>query len=181
MDEEHNLTILSFNIRSGNSWLHPRFVVSLLNDLFGIHARAGCSCAGPYGHRLLHIGDEVSERYHKAIISGNLGIKPGWARASFHHLMDQDEMDFICEAIRFISEYGKYFLPLYSFKMHAGSWKHRTYHGKPAILSIEDALEKTHSQSAFCADCGEHNALRKSYLERAKKLASELAQTYGDG
>ena len=36
-------------------YLHHNFVVALLNDLFGIQARGGCSCAGPYGHRLLGI------------------------------------------------------------------------------------------------------------------------------
>ncbi len=36
-------------------WLHHNFIVALLNDLFGIQARGGCSCAGPYGHRLLAI------------------------------------------------------------------------------------------------------------------------------
>ena len=35
--------------------LHHNFVVALLNDLFGIQSRGGCSCAGPYGHRLLGI------------------------------------------------------------------------------------------------------------------------------
>ena len=49
------LPIFSFNVRVGASWLHPRFVTTLLNDLFGIQSRAGCSCAAPYGHRLLHI------------------------------------------------------------------------------------------------------------------------------
>ncbi|MDH5491596.1 MAG: aminotransferase class V-fold PLP-dependent enzyme, partial [Myxococcales bacterium] len=46
------LSIVSFVIRHGHRYLHHNFVASLLNDLFGIQARAGCSCAGPYGHRL---------------------------------------------------------------------------------------------------------------------------------
>ena len=45
------LSIISFRIRHGNQYLHHNFVVALLNDLFGIQARGGCSCAGPYGHR----------------------------------------------------------------------------------------------------------------------------------
>ncbi|RVW86853.1 putative cysteine desulfurase [Vitis vinifera] len=31
------------------------FVAKLLNDLFGIQARGGCACAGPYGHSLLNV------------------------------------------------------------------------------------------------------------------------------
>ncbi|MFO1266932.1 MAG: aminotransferase class V-fold PLP-dependent enzyme [Rubrivivax sp.] len=54
------LSIVSFVVRSGTPdgrrrYLHHNYVVALLNDLFGIQARGGCSCAGPYGHRLLGI------------------------------------------------------------------------------------------------------------------------------
>jgi selenocysteine lyase/cysteine desulfurase len=47
-------------------YLHHNFVVALLNDLFGIQARGGCSCAGPYGHRLLGIDLERSARSSSA-------------------------------------------------------------------------------------------------------------------
>ena len=45
------LPIFSFLIRHPTSglFLHHYFVSALLNDLFGIQARGGCSCAGPYG------------------------------------------------------------------------------------------------------------------------------------
>lgn len=36
------------------------FVARLLNDLFGIQARGGCACAGPYGHTLLHVEEPLS-------------------------------------------------------------------------------------------------------------------------
>jgi selenocysteine lyase/cysteine desulfurase len=141
MDPEHNLPIVSFNVRAEGSYLHPRFVVRLLNDLFGIQARAGCSCAGPYGHRLLHISDEVSARYKEAILKGDLGLKPGWARVSFHFLMPDEEMEFICRAVRFVAEEGKRFLPLYRFDLHTGNWLHREpTEREPATLSLEEAL-----------------------------------------
>lgn len=35
--------------------LNGPFVAKLLNDIFGIQARGGCACAGPYGHRLLNV------------------------------------------------------------------------------------------------------------------------------
>ncbi|CAN1342765.1 hypothetical protein LINPERPRIM_LOCUS39560 [Linum perenne] len=40
--------------------LHGPFVAVLLNDLFGIQARGGCACAGPYGHRLLGVDEATS-------------------------------------------------------------------------------------------------------------------------
>ncbi len=44
------LPIFSFLVRHSGSglFLHHNFVCALLNDLFGIQARGGCSCAGPY-------------------------------------------------------------------------------------------------------------------------------------
>jgi selenocysteine lyase/cysteine desulfurase len=87
-DPERRIGIVSFNIRDPRgSYLHPKFVTSLLNDLFGIQSRAGCSCAGPYGHRLLNIGNDVSEQYRDWIRRGYTGIKPGWCRISFHYTM----------------------------------------------------------------------------------------------
>jgi selenocysteine lyase/cysteine desulfurase len=47
------LSIMSLRFKHGDKDLHYGFVVSLLNDLFGIQVRGGCSCAGPYGHTLL--------------------------------------------------------------------------------------------------------------------------------
>ena len=48
--------------------LHGRFVTRLLNDLFGIQARGGCACAGPYGHILLNVDKEISLRIRSAIL-----------------------------------------------------------------------------------------------------------------
>ena len=44
------LPVFSFLIRHPPSglFLHHNYVCALLNDLFGIQARGGCSCAGPY-------------------------------------------------------------------------------------------------------------------------------------
>ena len=72
------LPILSFNVEG----LHHDLVSALLDHLFGIQNRAGCSCAGPYGHRLLGISGELSERFRRLIAGGVVGAKPGWVRVS---------------------------------------------------------------------------------------------------
>jgi selenocysteine lyase/cysteine desulfurase len=66
--------------------LHGRFVARLMNDLFGIQARGGCGCAGPYGHALLGVGDELSLRIRSAIlkvskknVSGNPRFTCHWS------------------------------------------------------------------------------------------------------
>ena len=66
------------------------FVVALLNDLFGIQSRGGCSCAGPYGHRLLEIDLETSHRFEDEIVRrGQEGVKPGWVRVSFNFFSER--------------------------------------------------------------------------------------------
>jgi selenocysteine lyase/cysteine desulfurase len=185
MDPEHNLPIISFNIRAEGSYLHPRFVVKLLNDLFGIQARAGCSCAGPYGHRLLHISDAASNRYSRLISKGNLGLKPGWARLSLHFLMSDEELEFTCGAIRFISEQGKIFLPLYSFDIHSGNWQHRDFTEQPVQFALEQGLagndgRGTRKQPAAGERTAEQGPavdlqdLYREYFEKARTLAQEL-------
>ena len=82
--DAERLSILSFVVRRpGGRYLHHNFVVALLNDLFGIQSRGGCSCAGPYGHRLLGIDLDRSHAFEREITLGCEGIKPGWARANF--------------------------------------------------------------------------------------------------
>ncbi|XP_057982429.1 uncharacterized protein LOC131167616 [Malania oleifera] len=98
------------------------FVAKLLNDLFGIQARGGCSCAGPYGHRLLNIDEACSLAFRCAIQKGFCGIRPGWARISFPYYMTEDEFEFILTALEFVSIYGQRFLPLYHFNWKTGNW-----------------------------------------------------------
>jgi selenocysteine lyase/cysteine desulfurase len=120
------LSIVSFVIRRpGGNYLHHNAVVALLNDLFGIQARGGCSCAGPYGHRLLGIDIERSHEYERAITAGCEGIKPGWVRVNFNYFIDEDVFQYVVRAIAFVAEHGHAFLNDYSFDPDTGLWRHR--------------------------------------------------------
>jgi hypothetical protein len=112
----------------------------LLNDLFGIQTRAGCSCAGPYGHRLLAIDTPRAMRYRAHILGGEAGIKPGWCRVSLHYVMDDLEMDYLLDAIDFVAEHGVRFLPLYDFDLATGVWTHRDDAVVLETCSLEAAL-----------------------------------------
>ncbi|KAF9601545.1 hypothetical protein IFM89_020373 [Coptis chinensis] len=105
--------------------LHGRFVTKLLNDLFGIQARGGCACAGPYGHTLLNVDKEESLEFRAAIQEGYSGIKPGWTRISFIYYMSMTEFEHILAAIEFLALYGQRFLPLYHFNWNTGDWTFR--------------------------------------------------------
>ena len=114
-DPGSRVGIISFNVRdeSGN-YLHHKFVTALLNDLFGIQSRAGCSCAGPYGHRLLEIDRDTSERYRSVVQDGYCGMKPGWCRVGLHWVMDDAEASYVIDAVPFIAKHGRKESPSYS-------------------------------------------------------------------
>lgn len=119
----HKLPIIPFNIRHRDKILHPRFVTRLLSDLFGIQSRAGCSCAGPYGHHLMKIEQQTSDFYRCAITNaGYSGIKPGWVRLNLHYALDEDEVEYLIDAVKFVIEHGYKFLPQYVFNIKNGEW-----------------------------------------------------------
>jgi selenocysteine lyase/cysteine desulfurase len=175
-DPERRISIVSFNLKDPDGrYLHPKFVTTLLNDLFGIQSRAGCSCAGPYGHRLLHIDHDTSEQYRKAIHDGYCGIKPGWCRISLHYVMDDLEADFILDAIDFVAEHGHRFLPQYDFDMHTGAWKHKCDCVNLEAFSLAAALECPGYQGRLLST-GERKALYTAFLDEAYRLAADLAE-----
>ena len=117
------VNIVPFNIRHKDKYLHPKFVTKLLNDLFGIQTRAGCSCAGPYGHRLLKISNQISKYYQCLIgVDKYHGIKPGWVRLNLHFSFAQEEIDYIINALQFVIDKGHLFLSLYHFDFYNGEW-----------------------------------------------------------
>jgi selenocysteine lyase/cysteine desulfurase len=175
-DPQRRVSIISFNLSdSQGRYLHPKFVTTLLNDLFGIQSRAGCSCAGPYGHRLLNIGEERSEQYRKWIRQGYSGIKPGWCRISLHYVMDEAEVNYIAEAVEFIAGKGSVFLPLYDFDMSTGAWKHKQdcVHLEP--FSLDAALECC-GPANTALELDQRQQKYAGYLAEAADLAAELDQ-----
>ena len=141
-DPSRRIGIISFNVRvPGGRYLHPKFVTTLLNDLFGIQSRAGCSCAGPYGHLLLGLNDEDSVKVRKWIGKGFAGLKPGWCRISLHYVMDAAEIDYIIDSVEFVAEQGYRFLPQYRFDLRTGAWLHKEDCVALERFSLEAALQ----------------------------------------
>ena len=124
--DAQRLSIISFVIRTpSGKYLHHNFVVALLNDLFGIQSRGGCSCAGPYGHRLLGIDIDRSHEFEREITRGCEGIKPGWVRISFNYFISDTVLDYIVEAVRLVARDGWRILGDYRFDPTTGIWTHR--------------------------------------------------------
>lgn len=89
------LAIFSFYLDG----IHYNLMVRLLNDHFGIQVRGGCSCAGTYGHFLLHVDRALSRQISERIDRGDLSLKPGWVRLSLHPTMTDAELDYILDAV----------------------------------------------------------------------------------
>ncbi|EYB67089.1 aminotransferase [Deinococcus phoenicis] len=158
------LAFLSFLIRAGEpgTYLHPRLVVRLLNDLFGIQARGGCACAGPYGHALLEIDDARSARYQQCILGDLDGLKPGWTRLNLAPWATDEEVEFLLSATEFVASFGERFLPLYTFDWHSGAWTHPQDQA-PADLFGQTFPEREDGPVPYAA-----------YLAEAHRLAAGL-------
>lgn len=128
------LPILSFRIRHGDGVLHDGFVVTLLNDLFGIQARGGCSCAGRYGHELLGIDEDESLRIEQRVLEDGVGHRPGWIRIGLHYAMDDAVVDYLLTAVELIAAHGAALLDEYRHDAPTGTWQH------VAAIEASDAL-----------------------------------------
>jgi selenocysteine lyase/cysteine desulfurase len=137
--EAERLSIVSFVVRAAESdrYLHHNFVVAVLNDLFGIQSRGGCSCAGPYGHRLLGIDLDQSHEFEREITRGCEGIKPGWVRVNFNYFIDDETLRYIIDAVALVADRGPALLPYYRFEPDSGLWRHRDGLATPP-LSLHD-------------------------------------------
>jgi selenocysteine lyase/cysteine desulfurase len=127
------LSIVSFRVRRGPLYLHHNFVVAVLNDLFGIQSRGGCSCAGPYGHRLLAIDEARSHAFRDEISLGCEGIKPGWTRVNFNYFISDATRDYLIDAVDLVAAQGHRLLPDYLFDPHTGLWRHRSGPAEPPL------------------------------------------------
>lgn len=127
------LPIFSVRFRSAEGELHYGFVVRLLNDLFGIQARGGCSCAGPYGHSLLKLTPEYSSSLADAVADGFGCLRPGWVRFNLHWLCSEEEVDYILSAVKMIAKWGRLLLPAYALDTASGLWEHRDSPPVPTI------------------------------------------------
>lgn len=166
--EAPRLAVVSFEVLAGGRTLHPRLVIRLLNDLFGVQGRAGCSCAGPYGHALLGIDDTLSREVHQAIEAGFEAVRPGWSRLSFHYALDEETFAFLLAAVEFVAEHGARFVPLYRLDWRSGAWTYRK--GDPELPCGFDTRNwpvVTRSSRSAAED-------HADYLEQARTLAAEL-------
>jgi selenocysteine lyase/cysteine desulfurase len=118
---QDRLGVISFYIDE----LHFNLGVKLLNDKFGIQTRGGCSCAGTYGHYLLHVDQETSHNLVCQITSGDLIQKPGWIRMSVHPTTTSAEIEFVCESIRLLAANHQEWANEYQYNPKTNEFLHK--------------------------------------------------------
>lgn len=123
--EAARLPIFSLRFHHGRRELHYGYVVALLNDLFGIQARGGCSCAGPYAHSLLGMGVDYSRQLEAAIVDGASLLRPGWVRLNFNYFIADEEIEYLLGALELVAEHGWRLLPAYHYDSDHGVWRYR--------------------------------------------------------
>ncbi|HEX8269159.1 MAG TPA: aminotransferase class V-fold PLP-dependent enzyme [Flavobacterium sp.] len=130
---QNRLGVISFYVTD----LHFNLGVKILNDRFGIQTRGGCSCAGTYGHYLLHVDQEKSHLLTCEISSGNLIQKPGWIRMSIHPTTTNDEVRFVCESIKSLAANHKEWAVDYQYNPSTNEFVHKQAPGVEKLLVAE--------------------------------------------
>ncbi|MCU1440013.1 MAG: aminotransferase class [Rhodoglobus sp.] len=180
--DAERLSIVSFVIkRPGGRYLHHNVVVAILNDLFGIQSRGGCSCAGPYGHRLLGIDIERSHEFEREIASGCEGIKPGWVRVSFNYFISDAVFRYIVRAVSMVADHGWKLVPHYRFSLDTGLWRHENGPVEPPLRLAQLAYDADgvltfprHQERA-------PESVLEGYLADAAALLDALPDPYAGG
>lgn len=120
------LPIFSFILEGADGQrIHQQLVTRMLSDLYGVQARGGCACAGPYAHRLLDIDQTQSESLRETILQGREIEKPGWTRLGFSVLMSDEKVDQIINAVDALARTSQSIFDSYHVDDQTGSVSHQ--------------------------------------------------------
>jgi len=175
--ELRRVAIVSFGIRYPLAarpvgMLRSNFVVALLDDLFGIQARSGCFCAGPYLHRLLDFDMEMSAAHEAEVMRGYAGIKVAFVRLSFNYFISETVFQYLVDAVDFLADHAWKLLPLYRFDPRSGLWHHRDRPRRAplTLAGFPYAEGSGHGLLRLSAD----ESLLAGHLQEAGRIVSEV-------
>jgi selenocysteine lyase/cysteine desulfurase len=116
--------------------IHFNLFVRLLNDRYGIQTRGGCACAGTYGHFLLQVSYDQSEKITDKINHGDLSEKPGWVRWSLHPTVSDEEVRLILHAVAEITRNHEEWAKEYVYIARKNEFIHQSQVDQP----VEDEI-----------------------------------------
>jgi selenocysteine lyase/cysteine desulfurase len=109
--------------------IHFNLVVKLLSDRYGVQVRGGCACAGTYGHYLLNVSHEKSNKITTRITYGDLSEKPGWIRLSLHPTMTDAELEIVVKGLHEIRAKSRSWIQDYNYDKHTNEFRHISEYG----------------------------------------------------
>ncbi|EGR31066.1 hypothetical protein IMG5_117910 [Ichthyophthirius multifiliis] len=156
-DIEIRYDVFSFNIygpgtntdSQGKSLFHPNYVARLLNDIFGIQVRSGCSCAGPYGVLLLGIPEKKATEIVGELLQGYEDVKPGWVRLDTFFSFEKYEIDYIVEAIKSIAMWGEKLQRFYELDQNTGQWTLRNNSHPTFSFQLDEVMNNVIDQASL--------------------------------
>ncbi|XP_039295318.1 uncharacterized protein LOC120353902 [Nilaparvata lugens] len=124
------------------TFLHHNFVCAVLNDVFGVQARGGCACAGPYAQDLMGIDQQLAAQFEQVLMEDDRldrrqlrrreehsafeMLRPGFTRISLPYFMSDAEVSYVLEAIKMVATEAWKLLPQYILNPETGEWRHHT-------------------------------------------------------
>ncbi|XP_063236330.1 uncharacterized protein LOC134538770 isoform X2 [Bacillus rossius redtenbacheri] len=195
------LPIFSFMVRHPRgAFLHHNFVCAVLNDVFGIQARGGCACAGPYAQDLLGISEQLATEYERILLedtrldrthlrrheehSSFEMLRPGFARISLPFFMPDAEVAFVLEAVKMVATEAWKLLPQYILNPETGEWRHHTnsvFRDRKWLGSIRYtdgkmtvSERRISGQGTFPQDYGEILQTARNIFNKARKMAQRF-------
>ena len=111
-----------------------------------MQVRGGCSCAGTYGHYLLHVDPTRSKRITDLIDHGDLSEKPGWVRLSLHPTMTDDELAYILDAIEEVVRHADTLGKSYNYCPRTNTFHHKDESASPHVR-YEDWFSRANMRS----------------------------------
>jgi selenocysteine lyase/cysteine desulfurase len=139
---EDRLGAISFYVDN----IHYNLIVKILNDRSGVQVRGGCSCAGTYGHYLLHLTPRRSKYITNKIDHGDLSEKPGWVRISIHPTMTEEEINLIIDAVEEIVKNIENWKEDYVYDLHKNEHYHKKGYDKEDIYKMFELNNIQNSQ-----------------------------------
>jgi hypothetical protein len=175
------LAIVSFGIHHGRGLLHGNFVTAVLNDLFGIQARSGCFCAGPYIHRTYPIDDVWSEQMGAEVSRGHVGAKLSFTRLGFNYFTSKTVFDYVLQAVHLVADQGWRLLPQYRFDPASGLWSHVRRAARRRVSLADVSFGSDGPIGGDGVAVVESEDVLSGYLEEARLILWGADPVPGDG
>ncbi|GAB0094866.1 Pyridoxal phosphate-dependent transferase [Sergentomyia squamirostris] len=104
------------------AFLHHRFIVAVLNDVFGIQATAESYIGSEIG-----ISQKLSVEYERILMDEeNERLRPGYTRISLAYFTSEQEVGFILEALKMVATEAWKLLPQYECDPITNEWRHHS-------------------------------------------------------